>query len=32
MSEQWQEMKPCEDCVSRHAVLEITAETGALET
>ena len=23
---------PCEDCVSRQAVLEITAETGALET
>lgn len=24
--------QPCEDCVSRQAVLEITAETGALET
>ena len=25
-------IEPCEDCVSRQAVLEITAETGALET
>lgn len=24
--------QPCDDCISRQAVLEITAETGALET
>ena len=26
------EQQPCEDCISRQAVIEITAETGALET
>lgn len=26
------EREPCEDCISRQAVIEITAETGALET
>lgn len=26
------EQQPCDDCISRRAVLEITAETGALET
>lgn len=28
----WLEQEPCADAVSREAVLEITAETGALET
>ncbi len=26
------EQEPCEDCISRQAVIDITAETGALET
>lgn len=28
----WLEQEPCDDCISRQAVIEITVETGAWET